>query len=112
MSRTFSTNCGSLENLKFSTRCGCNPNARQIRTMAVCDNPGFSAINRLLQCVLLSGIDSSVRVMTCSTCFHQDTFLPNTACDQRTGRCHYSSGCPSPIIDPEKTCYAAMRSYR
>src|SRR6476646_6160380 len=26
-SRTFSTNCGSLENLKFSTRCGCNPKA-------------------------------------------------------------------------------------
>src|SRR5438270_41663 len=68
MSRTFSTNCGSLENLKFSTRCGCNPKACQIRTMAVCDSPVFPAISRLLQWVLLSGIDSSVWVMTSSTC--------------------------------------------
>src|SRR5437660_1837835 len=67
MSPTFSTNCGSLENLKFSTRCGCNPKACQIRTMAVCDSPVFPAISRLLQWVLLSGIDSSVWVMTSST---------------------------------------------
>src|SRR3954453_23282877 len=60
MSRTFSTNCGSLENLKFSTRCGCNPKARQIRTMAVCDSPVLCAINRVLQCVLLAGIYSNV----------------------------------------------------
>src|SRR6266849_10637494 len=68
MSRTFSTNCGSLENLKFSTRCGCNPKARQIRTMAVCESPVFSAISRVLQCVLLTGMDSSVWVTTSSTC--------------------------------------------
>jgi hypothetical protein len=67
MSRTFSTNCGSLENLKFSTRCGCNPNARQIRTMAVCVRPVFCAMSRVLQCVLLSGIDSNVLVTTSST---------------------------------------------
>jgi hypothetical protein len=67
MSRTFSTNCGSLENLKFSTRCGCRPKARQMRTIAVCDRPVFCAISRVLQCVLLAGIDSSVCVMTAST---------------------------------------------
>src|SRR5262249_53582417 len=44
MSRTFSTNWGSLENLKFSTRCGCNPKACQMRTMAVCDSPVSAAI--------------------------------------------------------------------
>ena len=68
MSRTFSTNCGSLENLKFSTRCGCNPKACQIRTMAFCDKPVSSAIRRVLQCVLLAGIDSSVLVTTSSIC--------------------------------------------
>ncbi len=68
MSRTFSTNCGSLENLKFSTRCGCRPNACQIRTMAFCDRPVSAAIRRVLQCVLLAGIDSKVLVTTSSTC--------------------------------------------
>src|SRR5215469_8779750 len=68
MSRTFSTNCGSLENLKFSTRCGCSPKARQIRTMAVCERPVFCAIIRVLQWVLWAGIDSSVLVITSSTC--------------------------------------------
>ena len=67
MSPTFSTNCGSLENLKFSTRCGCNPKARQMRTMAVCDRPVCLAIRRVLQCVALAGIDSKVFVITRST---------------------------------------------
>src|SRR5215218_10317414 len=31
MSRTFSTNNGSEESLKVSTRCGCSPKARQMR---------------------------------------------------------------------------------
>src|SRR6476646_1410825 len=66
ISRTFSTNWGSLETLKFSTRCGCRPKARQIRTMAFCDRPVSSAIRRVLQCVLLAGIDSNVFVMTSS----------------------------------------------
>jgi hypothetical protein len=39
-----------------------------MRTMAVCDRPVFSAISRLLQCVLFSGIDSRVLVTTSSTC--------------------------------------------
>src|SRR6516162_4149389 len=58
----FSTNCGSLENLKFSTRCGCNPNACQIRTIAFCDSPVSAAMSRVLQWVLLLGISSSVLV--------------------------------------------------
>jgi hypothetical protein len=33
MSRTFSTNSGSLESLKVSLRCGCRPKARQMRWM-------------------------------------------------------------------------------
>ena len=33
MSRTFSTNSGSAESLKVSTRCGCSPKARQMRWM-------------------------------------------------------------------------------
>ena len=68
MSRTFSTNCGSVENLKFSTRSACNPKAWQIRTMAFCDRPVSAAMSRVLQCVPLAGIDSSVLVTTSSIC--------------------------------------------
>src|SRR5262249_41225496 len=39
-----------------------------MRTMADCDNPAFFAISRVLQCVLLAGMDSSVLVTTASTC--------------------------------------------
>lgn len=31
MSRTFATNGGSVESLKVSLRCGCNPCSRQMR---------------------------------------------------------------------------------
>src|SRR5438445_11921574 len=62
MSRTFSTNGGSLENLKFSTRCGCNPKARQIRTITVWERHVLLAISPLLQCVVVLGIDSTVVV--------------------------------------------------
>src|SRR6266446_2312827 len=31
MSRTFSTNCGSADNLNVSRRCDCNPNVCQMR---------------------------------------------------------------------------------
>ena len=34
MSRTFSTNCGSVDSLKVSCLCGLSPNARQIRDTA------------------------------------------------------------------------------
>jgi hypothetical protein len=39
-----------------------------MRTIAVCDSPVLLAISQLLQCVLFSGIVSSVVVMTSSTC--------------------------------------------
>src|ERR1019366_5518656 len=55
MSRTFSTNSGSLESLKVSCRCGCRPNARQMRETAVCDRRASRAIERVLQCVAPSG---------------------------------------------------------
>ena len=47
---------------------GCNPKARQIRTIAFCGRPISSAMRRVLQCVLLAGIDSSVFVTTFSIC--------------------------------------------
>ena len=34
MSRTFSTNCGSVDSLKVSCLCGLSPNALQIRDTA------------------------------------------------------------------------------
>src|SRR3990167_10926563 len=55
MSRTFSTNSGSLESLKVSWRWGCSPNARQMRDTAVCDRPTSRAIVRVLQCVAAWG---------------------------------------------------------
>src|ERR1039458_10451741 len=39
ISRTFSRKKESVDNLKFSRRCGCNPKACQIRTTARCDKP-------------------------------------------------------------------------
>ena len=54
MSRTFSTNSGSVESLKVSWRCGYNPKARQMRVTAVCDRPISRAMVRVLQCVVLS----------------------------------------------------------
>ena len=64
MSRTFSTNCGSFENLKFATRCGCNPNACQIRTIALCDSPGFLSHQTSAPMGAISCMDSSVLVTT------------------------------------------------
>jgi len=54
--------------LNVSTRCGFRPNVRQIRTIAVCDNPVASAMLRVLQCVAFLGMDSNVRTTTSSTC--------------------------------------------
>jgi hypothetical protein len=45
-----------------------NPNARQIRTIAFCDRPVSAAMSRVLPCVPLAGIDSSVLVTTSSIC--------------------------------------------
>ena len=66
MSRTFSTNSGSLESLKVSWRCGCSPKARQMRLTAVCDRPASRAIVRVLQCVAPAGTLSSVLAITAS----------------------------------------------
>ena len=67
MSRTFSTNIGSLESLNVSCRCGCKPKARQMRNTAVCDMQRALAIVLVLQCVVPTGTLSSVLAMTAST---------------------------------------------
>src|SRR5712692_9194510 len=68
MSRTFSINSGSRDSLKVSLRWGSRAKARQIRLMALWLIPQRRAINRVLQCVALEGVDSRVRVITRSTC--------------------------------------------
>ena len=67
MSRTLSTNSGSLDSLKVSTRCGCRPNAPQMRCTVVADRPVARAIERRLQWVAFSGTVSSVFVTTSAT---------------------------------------------
>jgi hypothetical protein len=62
VSRTFSTNIGSVESLKVSTRCGCRPKAPQMRCTLVTETPEALAIDRRLQWVASSGIVSSVFV--------------------------------------------------
>src|SRR6266540_6178918 len=64
MSRIFSTNCGSVESLKASLRCGCSENAFQMRCTVEIDTPDAFAIERVLQCVAWAGIVSSVLVTT------------------------------------------------
>ena len=66
-SRTLSMNCGSVDSLKVSTRCGLSPNARQIRLIADCDIPVARANDRVDQCVASVGVVSSVMTSTCST---------------------------------------------
>ena len=68
MSRTFSMNNGSVDSLNVSVRCGCNPNARQIRQTALWLRPAAVAIVRLLQCVASGGRVSKVLLTTSSTC--------------------------------------------
>lgn len=61
-------NCGSVDNLKSSIRCGLSPNVRQIRDTAVWFNPTLAAIDRVDHCVAPSGGDSSnVATITAST---------------------------------------------
>ena len=67
MSRTLSTNSGSLESLKVSERCGCRPNAVQIRRIVVCENPACAAIERIDQCGASLGVERSVRSITAAT---------------------------------------------
>src|ERR687883_447164 len=56
MSRTFSTNAGSVESLKVSLRCGCSPKARQTRPTVVAERPAALAMERRLQWVPPAGI--------------------------------------------------------
>jgi hypothetical protein len=67
MSRTLSTNNGSLESLNVSDRWGCKPKARQIRRIVVCENPACAAIERIDQCVASFGVERSVRSITAAT---------------------------------------------
>ena len=67
MSRTLSTKCGSLESLKVSARCGCRPNAPQMRQIVVCDSPASFAIERSDQWVASAGVVLSVRSITSAT---------------------------------------------
>src|SRR6476620_4423109 len=60
MSRTFSTNCGSVESLNVSVRCGCSENARQMRCTEEAETPDAFAMSRVLQCVAPVGFSSSV----------------------------------------------------
>ena len=61
-------NCGSVDSLKSSIRCGFNPNVRQIRDTAVWFNPTLAAIDRVDHCVEpSSGVDSNVATITAST---------------------------------------------
>ncbi|GLY55225.1 hypothetical protein Lesp01_88800 [Lentzea sp. NBRC 102530] len=55
-----------MDNFHASRRCGCNPNAFQIRVTAVWVNPDSAAIDRVDQCVALA--DSSAAAITTSTC--------------------------------------------
>jgi hypothetical protein len=67
MSRTFSINCGSVESLKCSLRCGCKPKARQIRCTLAWLSPLDSTIDLVLQGVASRGVDSNVFTTTAST---------------------------------------------
>lgn len=59
-----STKSGSVESLKVSERCGCRPNAVQIRRIVVCERPVSLAIGRIDQCVASLGVDANMRLMT------------------------------------------------
>src|SRR3954470_16063862 len=67
MSRTFSTNCGSVESLNVSVRCGCSENARQMRCTEEADTPDAFAMSRVLHCVAPVGFSSSVLTTMAST---------------------------------------------
>src|SRR5664279_735070 len=62
-----STNRGSWDNLKESTRWGLSSKAFQIRPIVVLDNPERLAIDARDQCVALRGVSSSVATTTAST---------------------------------------------
>jgi hypothetical protein len=59
----FSTNNGSAESLKVSLRCGCRPNAFQMRWTVDGASPTALAIERRLQCAAPAARVSSLRRM-------------------------------------------------
>ena len=67
-SRTLSMNCGSVDSLKVSTRCGLSPKARQIRLMAVWDIPPWPGPATGRPVGRIRGRRSRVVTSTCSTC--------------------------------------------
>lgn len=60
-------NCGSLDSFQLSWRCGCSPNAFQMRCTADWVRPTSLAIDRVDQCVASFGVVSNVLTMTSST---------------------------------------------
>ena len=68
MSRTLSMNCGSVDSLNVSTRCGLSPNAFHTRPIVDFDSPECAAIEARDQCVASAGVASSVLTITSSTC--------------------------------------------
>src|SRR5262249_15108023 len=66
-STTLATNCGSVESLNPSTRCGLRSKRRQIRPTVEGDRPIRLAIDVLDQCVALAGASSRVATTTSST---------------------------------------------
>ncbi|SFH99410.1 hypothetical protein SAMN04487925_1011447 [Bradyrhizobium sp. cf659] len=67
MSRTLSTNSGSLDSLNVWLRCGCKPNAAHIRRIVVWEKPVSAAIERIDQCVASAGVVRNVRSITAAT---------------------------------------------
>src|SRR6516164_5739197 len=66
MSRSFSTNCRSRDNLNWRTRCGCSPWARQIRCTELALMPIALAIIAAVQWVTSPGGSLSVFATVCS----------------------------------------------
>ena len=67
ISRTFSTNWGSADSLKVSTRCAWRPNVCQIRAIVAFDRPTAAPKVRVLHCVISAAGASNVRVITATT---------------------------------------------
>ena len=67
MLRTLSTNSESLDSLNVSERCGCSPNAVQMRRIMVCEKPVTPAIDRIDQCVASAGVERNVHSITAAT---------------------------------------------
>jgi hypothetical protein len=61
-------NCGSVDSLNVSTRCGLSPNAFHARPMVDFDSPDRAAIDERDQCVALAGVASNVVTITSSIC--------------------------------------------